>query len=55
LLQKCKKGKFPKKDLPYLKTISQLLNQLFKLRIHSRYRQYGSFVIWYGYHINLMS
>jgi ribosomal protein S8 len=27
-LQNCKKGKSPKKDLPYLKTISQLLNPL---------------------------
>ena len=40
---------------PYWKTISQVLNPLSKWRIHSRYRQYGSFVIWYGYHINLMS
>jgi hypothetical protein len=33
---KIKKGKPSKKDLPYLKTISQVLNSLLKLRIHSR-------------------
>ena len=30
-----KNGKPEKKDLPYLKTISQVLNPLLKLRIHS--------------------
>jgi len=32
---KLQKGKPLKKDLPYLKTISQVLNPLSKLRIHS--------------------
>ena len=35
-LQNCKKGKSPKKDLPYLKTISQPIETLPKLKIHSR-------------------
>ena len=38
-LQKCKKGKPSKKNLPYLKTISQPIETLPKLKIHSRYLQ----------------
>ena len=40
-LQKCKKGKFPKKDLPLLKTISQVLNWLLGLWIHCSNMQSG--------------
>ena len=40
-LQNCKKGKPSKKDLPYLKTISQVLNPLSKLRIHSRTHKFS--------------
>jgi hypothetical protein len=36
-----KKGKSPKKDLPYWKTISQVLNRLLGLQIYSRYQRFG--------------
>ena len=39
-LQNCKKGKPCKIDLPYLKTISQPIETLPKLKIHSRYRKF---------------
>jgi hypothetical protein len=35
-LQNCKKGKPSKKNLPYLKTISQPIETFPKLKIHSR-------------------
>jgi hypothetical protein len=39
-LQKCNKGKPSKKDLPYLKTISQPIETLPKLKINSRYQRW---------------
>jgi len=41
-LQKCKKGKPSKKNLPYLKTISQPIETLPKLRTHSRNHKVSS-------------
>jgi hypothetical protein len=40
-LQKCKKGKPGEMDLPYLKTISQVLNPLLRFWIHSSNMQSG--------------
>jgi hypothetical protein len=40
-LQKCKKGKPSKKNLPYLKTISQVLNPLLRFWIHSSNMQFS--------------
>jgi hypothetical protein len=40
-LQNCKKSKPGEMDLPYLKTISHVLNPLLGCWIHSRYQRFG--------------
>ena len=53
-LQKCKKGKPSKKNLPYLNTISQPIETLPKLKIHSRYPKFssGCDMVWLSHKFN---